>query len=116
MTGFACGTLADPDGPTVVWAAGRVDRAVAARLGAEIEPRLASGTTIVFYCAAITSMDAAGPRVLMHASSLAQQVHAGLVLAEVPEQLHALLDRAGITAALTVFTDLAQAKAVVGKH
>lgn len=43
MAGFACGTLTDPDGPTVVWAAGQVDPTVAARLGAEIEPRLTPG-------------------------------------------------------------------------
>lgn len=116
MTGFACGTLTDPDGPTVVWAAGRVDLAVAARLGAEIEPRLKPGVTLVIYCGAITSMDAVGPQVLLHASNLAHQIDAGLVLAGVPEPVRELLDQSGVTPALTVFPDLAQAKAVIGHH
>lgn len=116
MPGFACGTLTDPDGPTVVWVAGQVDRSVAARLGAEIEPRLSPGGTVVVYCAAITSMDAAGPRVLMHACELAGQMHAGFVLAAVPEPVSEVLAAAGVAPAFTVFDDLAAAKAAVGKN
>lgn len=116
MAAFACGTLTDPDGPTVVWAAGKVDAAVAARLGAEIEPRLIPGNTVVFYCAAITSMDSTGPRVLAHASDLAHQMAAGFALAEVPEPVRALLDEAGVSSDLTVFDDLAEAKATIGAH
>lgn len=111
MTGFACGTLADPDGPTVVWAAGQVDRTVAARLGAEIEPRLRPGRTVVLYCAAITGMDFAGPCVLRHVSRMADQVQARFVLAEVPKPVSEVLDAAGMAPAFTVFDDLADAKA-----
>lgn len=112
MSGFACGTLTDPDGPTVVWVAGHVDLSVAARLGAEIEPRLRPGETVVLYCAAVASMDAVGPRVLRHAYELAEQVQAGFVLAEVPATVRAVLDEAGASD-LTVFEDLADAKAAV---
>lgn len=112
MTGFACGTLTDPDGPTVVWVAGHVDLSVAARLGAEIEPRLRPGETVVLYCAAVSSMDAIGPRVLRHACELAEQVKASFVLAEVPEPMRAVLDEAG-ESGFTVFTDLADAKAAL---
>lgn len=116
MPVFACGTLTDPDGPTVVWAAGYVDRTVAARLAAEIEPRLRPGATVVLYCAAITAMDSAGPRVLQHAYQLAEQVHADLVLAEVPEPVSKVLAAAGMAPRLTVFEDLADAKAAVGTN
>jgi anti-anti-sigma factor len=115
MSGFACGTLNDPEGPTVVWVAGHVDRSVAARLGAEIEPRLAPGKTVVLYCAAVASMDAVGPRVLRHASELAQQVKADFVLAEVPEPMRAVLDEAGASD-FVVFDDLADAKAAAGAN
>lgn len=113
VPGFACGTLKDPDGPTVVWVAGDVDGSVAARLGAEIEPRLRPGATVVLYCAAVTSMDAVGPRVLRHARLLADQVEAGFVLAAVPEPVREALDEAGLSSGLTVFADLADAKAAV---
>jgi anti-anti-sigma factor len=115
MTGFACGTLTDPDGPTVVWAAGHVDLTVAARLGAEIEPRLRPGASVVLYCAAITAMDSAGPRVLQHASQLAAQVHASFALAEVPKPVSEVLDAAGMAPAFTVFDDLADAKAAASR-
>jgi anti-anti-sigma factor len=116
MPGFACGTLNDPEGPTVVWVAGHVDLSVAARLGAEIEPRLKAGSTVVLYCAAVTSMDSAGPQVLRHASQVAEQVRAGFVLAAVPEPMQAALDQAGLSPHLTVFADLPDAKAAVGRY
>ena len=71
---------------------------------------------MVLYCAAITSMDAAGPKVLLHASSLADQVQAGFVLAEVPEPIAEVLADSGYSPAFTVFADLAEAKAAVSRR
>jgi anti-anti-sigma factor len=114
--GFFCGTLDSHDGVTVVWAAGDVDLAVAARLGAEIEPHLRPGSTVLLDCAGITFMDSLGLQVLVRASRTAEQARAGFILVRPSASVRRILRVSGVTSEFTVFDDLAQARAWVAER
>jgi anti-anti-sigma factor len=109
--GFFCGSIDAGGDPTVVWAVGDVDLAVAARLGAEIEPHLRPDATVLLDCSGITFIDSLGLRVLVHASRVANQVQARFMLAAVPEPVERVLRLAGLASSFTVFGTMAEAKA-----
>jgi anti-anti-sigma factor len=107
--GFFCGTLDGHGDPTVVWAVGELDLAVAARLGAEIEPHLLPGSTVVLDCAGITFMDSLGLEVLIHAARTADLAKAEFMLVTVPQPVRRVLHLSGLSSDFTVFDNLAQA-------
>ena len=105
---FACGTFPGSHGPTVVWAIGEVDMAVARQLGAEIEGHLVPGSTVALDCTAITFMDSAGLRVLVRALRLAEEVEAEFVLTSVPEPVAKVLKLSGLAGLFRSFADVAE--------
>jgi anti-sigma B factor antagonist len=108
---FACGTFPGSDGPTVVWAVGEVDMAVAKRLGAEIDSRLVPGSTVALDCTGITFMDSSGLRVLVRALRLAEEVRAEFVLTSVPQPVAKVLTLAGLAGLFRCFADVAEVTA-----
>lgn len=114
--GFTCGTLKDGDGLTVVWAIGEVDLAVAARLGAEIEPHLTAGSTVALDCAGITFMDSMGVQILAREARIAEQLKADFILVTVTEPVRQVLELSGLSTAFTVFDTLTQARAEIAKR
>ena len=114
--GFFCGRHDAGGDPTVVWAVGDLDLAVAARLGAEIEPHLVPGATVVMDCAGITFIDSLGLRVLVRATRIADQVQARFALAAVPEPVNRVLRLSGLSSRFTVFGDVAEARAVLAER
>lgn len=114
--GFACGTLRDRDDPTVVWAIGDVDLAVAARLGAEIELNLLPRSTVALDCVGITFIDSVGLQVLARASLIADQLEAHFMLVTVPEAVRHVLEVAGLSNTFTIFDNLTQARNEIAKR
>lgn len=114
--GFFCGSHDASGDPTVVWAVGDVDLSVAARLGAEIEPRLRPGATVLLDCSGITFIDSLGLRVLVHASRIAEQVQARFMLVAVPEAVDRVLRLAGLASGFTVFGTMAEAESVLAER
>ena len=107
---FACGTFPGSHGPTVVWAVGEVDMAVARRLGAEIDSHLVPGSTVALDCTGVTFMDSSGLRVLVRALRLAEEVQAEFVLTSVPEPVAKVLKLSGLAGFFRRFADVAEIK------
>ena len=114
--GFSCGTLADHSTPTVVWAIGEVDMAVAAQLGAEIEQHLTPGAAVALDCAGITFMDSLGVQVLLHASRTADQVKAEFMLVMVSAPVRRVLEVSGLSSAFKAYDTIAQAETELARR